>query len=420
VLQRHATKDEIEDGPTLLSCPENRPFKELQRFGQPFWGHFRRKRLLLPKDTKMPYGLQIVDTPGMIDMPVKSEHMAGGRGYNFIEVVRWFAKRADLILLLFDPDRPGTTGESLDVLTRSLAGLDHKFVIVLNKVDQLDSSVDFARAYGTLGWALSKVIPRKDIPQIYTMYNQGAQTEAHADREHKLPLEAFRTKRKEVVAEVLRAKVRHWDNVITSTEDTLRQLQMVAKVAGAVRDRVRKQSVEALGWGGFALGAPALVVAKLFYSKWTGSRWVPVSFWGSYAGVAYALYRLLHEYCVQYERLQVADLDAYFEEAYAWYFIHVDAEDLRVRWNTVRPRVANILRAASSSLATLPTIASWEVNRIDECLEKDMWYLRLLAKLLRGTEAEVPGVVPAGVATDTNGKVPGIVLAGANGKDRSK
>ena len=25
------------------------------------------------------------------------------------------------------------------------------------QVDQLDSSVDFARAYGTLGWALSKV-----------------------------------------------------------------------------------------------------------------------------------------------------------------------------------------------------------------------------------------------------------------------
>ncbi|CAK9016975.1 Metacaspase-1A [Durusdinium trenchii] len=259
----------VEDGPTLLSCPENRPFKEcsvdwrgqravghmrvrisvvmeviswhdvsavmleLQRFGQPFWGHFRRKKLKLPETSMMPYGLQIVDTPGMIDMPVKSESMAGGRGYNFLEVVRWFAKRADLILLLFDPDRPGTTGESLDVLTRSMAGLDHKFVIILNKVDQLDSSVDFARAYGTLGWALSKVIPRKDIPQIYTMYNAGVEQEhgngaeeyfyvsmtGNGVRQHKLPLEAFRQKREEVVAEVLRARTRHWDNVITATEE---------------------------------------------------------------------------------------------------------------------------------------------------------------------------------------------------------
>ena len=30
------------------------------------------------------------------------------------------------------------------------------------QVDKLDNSVDFARAYGALGWALSKVIKRKD------------------------------------------------------------------------------------------------------------------------------------------------------------------------------------------------------------------------------------------------------------------
>ena len=38
-------------------------------------------------------------------------------------MVRWWAKRADLILLLFDPDKPGTTGETLDVLTKALSGL---------------------------------------------------------------------------------------------------------------------------------------------------------------------------------------------------------------------------------------------------------------------------------------------------------
>ena len=30
------------------------------------------------------------------------------------------------------------------------------------EVDKLDNSIDFARAYGALGWALSKVIKRKD------------------------------------------------------------------------------------------------------------------------------------------------------------------------------------------------------------------------------------------------------------------
>ena len=39
-----------------------------------------------------------------------------------------------MILLFFDPDKPGTTGETLTILTKSLAGMDHKLYIILNKV----------------------------------------------------------------------------------------------------------------------------------------------------------------------------------------------------------------------------------------------------------------------------------------------
>lgn len=56
------------------------------------------------------------------------------RGYDFEGVVRWFAERADVILLFFDPDKPGTTGETLSILTNALPGMDHKLYIVLNKV----------------------------------------------------------------------------------------------------------------------------------------------------------------------------------------------------------------------------------------------------------------------------------------------
>ena len=59
----------------------------------------------------------IVDSPGMIDSPVNTtnqEASAGNhknnsmdRGYNFEEVVKWYAERADVILLFFDPDKPG-------------------------------------------------------------------------------------------------------------------------------------------------------------------------------------------------------------------------------------------------------------------------------------------------------------------------
>lgn len=92
----------------------------------------------------------MVDSPGMIDSPMSrsiydrsspNDDSTGrrrgsdtSRGYDFEGVVRWFAERADVILLFFDPDKPGTTGETLSILTNSLPGMDHKLYIVLNKV----------------------------------------------------------------------------------------------------------------------------------------------------------------------------------------------------------------------------------------------------------------------------------------------
>lgn len=52
--------------------------------------------------------------------------------------MRWFAERADIVLLFFDPDKPGTTGETLSTLLHSLGGMDHKLMIVLNKADQFE------------------------------------------------------------------------------------------------------------------------------------------------------------------------------------------------------------------------------------------------------------------------------------------
>lgn len=71
--------------------------------------------------------------------------MHGCRGYDFEGVCKWFAERADVILLFFDPDKPGTTGETLSILTKSLAGMDHKLYIVLNKVR--DSKEDVHMSY---------------------------------------------------------------------------------------------------------------------------------------------------------------------------------------------------------------------------------------------------------------------------------
>merc|ERR1711879_379836 len=154
-------------------------------------------------------------------------------------------------------------------------------------------------------------------------------------------------------------------------------------MTSAVRATVRSKLIEVQAYGILAVGVPGIVAARTLHTRWMGTRWVFAGFWAAYGIISYGSMRFLSDHVRQFTRLQVADLDSYFEQAYAWYFIHADAEGLRGRWHTVRPRVVNILKAASS-VATLPCIDSWEIARIDECLEKDVWYLRRLAKLLRG------------------------------------
>lgn len=177
-------KDVDRDGPSFIGDPDM-GFSGLKSFGPTLIHHTQLK---VRAGTAIS-DFMIVDTPGMIDSPlirdsyhnaqkssqstpysaIKSQDEATqqyyrsminanmDRGYNFEDVIKWYAERADVILLFFDPDKPGTTGETLSILTNSLQGMDHKLHIILNKADQFKRIHDFARAYGSLCWNLSKV-----------------------------------------------------------------------------------------------------------------------------------------------------------------------------------------------------------------------------------------------------------------------
>jgi len=385
ILERHA-RDQQEDGPTVMGCPENRPYAELRRFGQIFSGHLKRKRIVLPEGSGVPFGLQIVDTPGMIDLPANTGTPGAntrGRGYNFVDVVRWWAKRSDLILLLFDPDKPGTTGETLEVLTKSLEGLNHKFLIVLNKVDKLDNSVDFARAYGSLGWALSKVIKWKDIPQVYTVYNEGFENAARAARSM-LPMEVFSKKREELLDEVMRVRERHNDNIITALEETLRQVEMVCTVIETIRSRACRRKVLLQAGAVVGMGVPVLVAVWLLISGAVvcPDAWACFGVTFIYIMLCFGCAACLREFYGQYHMLLTTSVDAVFRERYSQFFIHDDGEDFQYRWQVVSPKVQNILESVQS-LSYLPRFRKWEMTRISDCLHNDVWYLRQLARKLR-------------------------------------
>lgn len=247
--------DADQDGPALVGDPDL-GFEGLRKFGP---GLIQRTQLKI-RSGIAPKNFMLVDSPGMIDSPGGQGGASSklDRGYHFENAVKWFADRADVVLLFFDPDKPGTTGETLAILTNALAGQDHKLHIILNKADKFERIHDFARAYGALCWNLSKVIPRKDLPRIYTMCipqgDAGAGGGALA-----AGLADLRKTRDDVLAEVRRAPSRRVDNAITRLQDAAALLLMHAEVT----DAARKGALlcRARHYGGTALAAAAAAAA---------------------------------------------------------------------------------------------------------------------------------------------------------------
>lgn len=165
----HGDADLNRNGSSLIGDPDL-GFHDLAQFG-PMLVH--KTQLKVRCGIKL-RNMMLIDSPGMIDSPIEGKSAtdlsaAMDRGYDFQGVVRWFAERADVILVFFDPDKPGTTAETLTVLTQAIAGFDQKTLLIFNKADKFQRVFDFVRAYGSLCWNLAKIIPRKDLPQIYTM-----------------------------------------------------------------------------------------------------------------------------------------------------------------------------------------------------------------------------------------------------------
>lgn len=277
------------DGPAFIGDPDM-GFSGLKSFGPQLIHHTQLK---VRSNVDGMKDFMIVDTPGMIDSPMLRDHVGGtdkkavmDRGYDFEGVCRWYAERADVILLFFDPDKPGTTGETLQVLTNSLTGLDHKLHIILNKADQFKKIHDFARAYGSLCWNLSKVIQRKDLPRIHTMCLPSSyfpvesqdvpQVEEEEEESLGRALADLAKSREEVCREVRNAPKRRVDNEISRLSDNVSILQMhftmVRELAAQYTSKKWHYRMigagmitgtMAFGGGAFYLEAPMAVTAGL-------------------------------------------------------------------------------------------------------------------------------------------------------------
>jgi len=351
--------EEERDGNAVVSTP-TLPYGGLRSFGPQFLSHFRVKL----RPVQVLREVTLIDSPGMIDSPGEGS----GRGFDFAGAVRWFAERADVVLVFFDPEKPGTTGETLQVFTQSLQGMDHKLLIVLNKMDQFQSLQDFARAYGALCWNLGKVIPRKDLPLIFTTF-----VPVEGVAPPKLPTQDFVTSREELVREVKRAPARRVDNLVTQLEEHGQRLLVHARVIDEAGRRLRRFRMKQ--WGILVV---AVLVAALAGAITIGAHvqwWISAMVFGAAALLAYVGAFVIRGLVRTQSEQIIEGLGGLFEHLYARELLVRDrVDDLRVLWAKVQPRVRQTLEKVG--ILAFPSLARDERTRLTDALEKDVPELR--------------------------------------------
>merc|ERR1712183_171915 len=156
VTVMHGKTDRIIPGNALV-VDQTLPYTQLSNFGNQFLQRLECVQLANP----ILEGITFVDTPGVLS----GEKQRLQRGYDFEGVIKWFADRADMVILLFDAHKLDISDEFKRCI-QQLKGNDCKIKIVLNKADRI-STQQLMRVYGASMWALGKVIHTPEVARVY-------------------------------------------------------------------------------------------------------------------------------------------------------------------------------------------------------------------------------------------------------------
>lgn len=148
--------DKIIPGAALCSQAD-RPFRGLSPFGNTFLSRLEGVEL----DAPILQNITLVDTPGILSGAKQSM----GRNYDYDAVMKWFAERADLIIIMFDAHKLDISDELKRVIELMKPHAD-KVRVVLNKADSI-STQQLMRVYGALMWQLGKVMNTPETCRVY-------------------------------------------------------------------------------------------------------------------------------------------------------------------------------------------------------------------------------------------------------------
>ena len=291
----------------------------------------------------------LVDSPGMIDASEKSNT----RGYDFFGTIKFLAEITDLVLMMFDPDKPGTTGEAVEAMKGPLTGFFFKLRLIFNKCDRFTSMYDYARAYGALCWNLAHALQIKDLPKIYNCYLPSQAPVVGTT----LDLHDFDALREEIVAEIKSAHERRADNIQMAVNKDLTCLEMHVRMAVRVR-----RALARFQWAAWALFAGSVLLFSaagfLVADNW-GQSLKEVAGWGdgfiyglkmlgvlALSGLAgFVLFVITRFFINRFLEQQVADLDKTFDVEYNRELSLGTRDDLRQFWALTKPVLAGLLRA---------------------------------------------------------------------------
>ncbi len=355
----YGDEDRRIDGQTLVGSSQL-PYKELEQFGPQFLQHIEGrtlKRDVLQKVT-------IIDSPGMIDSANRSLE----RPYNYIEVVKWLAERCDLVFLLFDPDKPGTTGETLNVLSKAISEIDCNLRIIMNKMDLFDNLRDFSRTYGALCWNLSRSLKTKDLPYVYTTVIP----ELVTPRENSLPLDDFVQALNELKQYITELPKYRSDFVINHTLEETTDLYIRARLLSHVNKSVKKRK-----WLGYSI--VWTLVALLGYYAFTlfgSADMMTALFFAAIAVVVFVLGSwIVNKLAGFFKRYYANDLESIFRKLFRIEIAERDNEDhLLACFYRVKPKIMRTLRLLD--LSDIKVLSSSQTSLLQRLIEKDIPKLR--------------------------------------------
>ena len=317
-------------------------------------------------------GMTLIDSPGMIDAATTAQ----ARGYDFMAAVRTFAESADLVLFFLDPEKPGTTGETIAAFTQALSGMESKVLILMNKADTFSHIRDFARDYGALCWNLSRVIVTKDLPNIYTTYLPMDEQLPQRTEDRAIPLDGFDEAREEVLDQIRQALSRRFDNVISTLTDQAERLKMYIRVISRAQQTVARE--KRLGTVLlFCFLALTFTISILLRQFDYGGQLISFSL---LCGLGSATLAWIWARSRSRRRAStiVSRLDSLFDDEYRREFALGTRDDLRIRWQSVRRFLEPALaKTGMAEIARGNPRRNQRYQELQRLLDTDIAQLRL-------------------------------------------